>query len=75
MESLPKICFCLTADEVATIDAARERLGKQGVLRNRSEVIRSAINMLKGIDDAELRSASEETLRLRPGRSHKRGNR
>lgn len=68
MKSAAKLSFCLTADEAHAVDYARQRLGKQGVLRNRSEVIRGAINCLHQMNDAELKAMAEKTLQLKPGR-------
>ena len=72
VKTLPKITFCLTAGEADAVDQARQRLGMQGVLRNRSEVIRAAIICLHHLSDAELNAAAQKTQQLKPGR---KGNR
>lgn len=71
MQTLPKLSFCLTEEEVQTVDEARKRLGKHGVLRNRSEVIRVAIACLWQLDDEALQVAAERTPQLKPGRKRK----
>lgn len=71
MRALPKLSFCLTAEEAEAVDEARKRLGKRGVLRNRSEVIRAAITCLKQLDDQALQAAAEKTQQLKPGRRRK----
>lgn len=71
MQTLPKLSFCLTEEEARTVDEARKRLGKHGVLRNRSEVIRVAIACLQQLDDEALQVAAERTPQLRPGRKRK----
>ena len=71
MRPLPKLSFCLTAEEAALVDEARKRLARGGVLRNRSEVIRAAITRLEGMDDADLQAAAEKTVKLKPGRRSK----
>lgn len=69
--SLPKLSFCLTAEEAAAVDEARKRLARRGVLRNRSEVIRAAITCLEQLEDAELQAAAEKTVKFKPGRRSK----
>jgi Arc/MetJ-type ribon-helix-helix transcriptional regulator len=71
MQPLQKLSFCLTAEESALVDEARKRLAQCGVLRNRSEVIRTAITRLGELDDEELRSAAEKIVKLKPGRENK----
>jgi hypothetical protein len=68
MESLAKTSFCLTSDEAHLVEAARKRLGKLGVLQNKSEVIRTAINCLAGLNDEALATAASKTAKLKPGR-------
>lgn len=68
MKRLQKISFCLTADEIDTVELARKRLGRLGVLLNRSELIRTAISCLDKLDDNVFRVAAEKTTRLKPGR-------
>ena len=68
MEPLPKISFCLTPSEAEAVDEARRRLGKQGVIRNRSEVVRLAIGHLTHLDDDSLSAAADQVTRLKPGR-------
>lgn len=65
---LPKVSLCLTDEEKALIDAARCRLGRQGLLRNRSEVIRAAIRALEGMNDSTLGSIATAVPQLKPGR-------
>jgi Arc/MetJ-type ribon-helix-helix transcriptional regulator len=69
VNSLQKICFCLTPEESDVVEEARQRLGKKGVLRNRSEVIRAAINYLEQLSDDELAAAAKKTQQMKPGRS------
>jgi Arc/MetJ-type ribon-helix-helix transcriptional regulator len=71
MHSPCKLSFCLTAEEAKAVDEARKRLGRHGVLRNRSEVIRAAITYMQQLSDAELRTAAEKTPKLKPGRKRK----
>jgi Arc/MetJ-type ribon-helix-helix transcriptional regulator len=71
MRALPKLSFCLTAEEAAVVDEARMRLAQRGVLRNRSEVIRAAITRLEQLEDADLQAAAEKTVKLKPGRRSK----
>lgn len=73
MSALPKLSFCLTEEEAKFVDDARTRLGKKGVLRNRSEVIRAAIACLHQLDDDALAVAAEGTSQLKPGRRPKSG--
>ena len=68
MYTAPKLSFCLTAEEAKVVDEARKRLGRKGLLRNRSEVIRTAIAHLQQLNDTELRAAAEKTPQLKPGR-------
>lgn len=68
MNALPKINFCLTAEESEAVEEARRRLGRRGVLRNRSEVIRVAIACLQSLDDSQLTEAADKIPRLKPGR-------
>lgn len=71
MHSLPKLSFCLTAEEAASVGEARKRLARCGVLCNRSEVIRAAITRLEQLDDADLQEAAEKIAKLKPGRKSK----
>jgi len=71
MSTLPKLSFCLTEDEAKSVDDARARLGRQGVLRNRSEVIRAAIACLQQLDDEALLAVAKGTSQLKPGRRRK----
>lgn len=68
METTPKLSFCLTDQEAKAIEQARQRLGRHGILRNRSEVIRAAIGRLRDLTDEELVAAAEKPAQLRPGR-------
>ena len=68
MTSLAKISFCLTTAEAAAVDEARRRLGRQGAIHNRSEVIRAAIGALAELSEEKLLEATEKTQRLKPGR-------
>ncbi|GLQ91971.1 hypothetical protein GCM10007901_09220 [Dyella acidisoli] len=68
MEQLPRLSFCLTDQEIKAIENARQRLGRQGVLRNRSEVIRAAIAQLEHLSDDDLLAASNRPTYLKPGR-------
>lgn len=54
------------------IDQIRLRLGQQGHLLNRSEVVRLAILALANESDLGIDSAVEQLKRLRPGRPPKR---
>jgi Arc/MetJ-type ribon-helix-helix transcriptional regulator len=60
--------FCLTDEEIDAVDSARQRLGKCGIMKNRSEVVRCAINALSALSDADLVRAATHTVRLKPGR-------
>jgi len=68
METLPKLSFCMTDQEMKAIEQLRQRLGRQGVLRNRSEIIRAAIMYLHQLSNDELISAAEKAVQLKPGR-------
>ena len=68
MASLPKISLCLETADLAAIDAVRQRLAQQGVLLNRSEVIRSAIHLLGPTSDVELTELSKKIPKFKPGR-------
>jgi Arc/MetJ-type ribon-helix-helix transcriptional regulator len=75
MEPLPKISFCLTTEELKTVDELRARLGRKGLLHNRSEVIRAAIRAMSKLRDSDLRAGVESVPKLKPGRARdkKRG--
>ena len=72
MSSLERLSLCLAEDEIEALESLRRRLGLQGALLNRSEVIRAAIRHLAGRDEAELLLAVEEVPRFKPGRRAKR---
>lgn len=73
VKTVPKISFCLTEEELRAIDAARQRLAINGILRNRSEVIRAAILMLLSKTDAELAAEASVVTQLKPGRKSNPG--
>jgi len=68
MRSSPKISFCLTDDELQLVDDARIRVAASGVLKNRSEIIRAAIGVLRTLAQDELVAAVASIDRLVPGR-------
>jgi len=68
MDTLPKLSFCMTDQEMKAIEQLRQRLGHEGVLRNRSEIIRAAIMHLYQLSNDDLISAAEKAVQLKPGR-------
>ena len=71
MSSLGKLSFCLAEDEIEALETLRQRLGLQGVLFNRSEVMRTALRHLAEQGDADLLLAAQRMVRLKPGRRAK----
>jgi hypothetical protein len=72
VNSLPKISFCLTEDELKIVADVQRRLAVGGRLNNRSEVLRIAIAQLHQLTDEELIDAGTELTRLVPGRRPQR---
>jgi hypothetical protein len=68
VDSLRKISFCLTPEEVEAVETARRRLGAAGILLNRSETIRAAIASLGDLNTAALKGVAVKTQHLKPGR-------
>lgn len=50
----------------------RNRLGRKSVLRNRSEVIRAAIQAMSRLSDADLETCANAVPQLKPGRKIQR---
>ena len=71
MSSLGKLSFCLAEDEIEALETLRQRLGLQGVLFNRSEVMRIALRHLAEQGDADLLLAVQGMTRFKPGRRAK----
>lgn len=63
-----KISFCLTEDELRSIDDARQRVAALGFLQNRSEIIRTAIAVLNAMPAEDVVHVINEVPRLMPGR-------
>ena len=71
MSSLGKLSFCLAEEENETLEALRQRLGRHGVLLNRSEVMRTALRYLAEQGDGEVVAAAKVMTRFKPGRRTK----
>jgi hypothetical protein len=63
--------FSLSPDDRERIDALRARLGREGLLLNRSEVVRLGLLALDGQPATSIASIFEHLKRLRPGRAPK----
>lgn len=60
--------FSLPSSALSEIDLLRKRLAMDGVILNKSEVVRVGLAALEGLPSRELRKAINEIDRLRAGR-------
>jgi hypothetical protein len=65
---LSKISFCLTDEDLQTVEETRRRIAMGGRNSNRSEILRAAIAQLSRLSDTELLDAVALMPRLPPGR-------
>lgn len=63
---LSKISFCLTDEDLQTVEETRRRIAMGGRNSNRSEILRAAIAQLSRLSDTELLDAVALMPRLPP---------
>lgn len=62
--------FSLPENAIAEIDAIREKLARNGVILNKSEVVRAALIALEDLSDKRAQTVVRSIKRLKAGRPH-----
>ena len=66
--SIVRETFSLPPEDSALIDTLRQRIAAQGVLLNRSEVLRAGLVALNTLPASLLADAANRVMKMKPGR-------